>query len=155
MVRNGWLVRRRHPVGRARTELDRVFDETFGDFFPRRWLGAEWANGWVPSLDVRESDEAIVVEAELPGVDAEKVEVSITDDVLVIAGEKKEEREEEREGYRHSERRFGSFRRTVTLPTSVDREKVAADYDNGVLTIRLEKSEEEVTKKIPVTLAKN
>ncbi|UCC82353.1 MAG: Hsp20/alpha crystallin family protein, partial [Gemmatimonadota bacterium] len=86
-------------MGQVRTELDRVFEETFGDFFPRRWLGVQWAKGWVPSLDVSESDDAIMVEAELPGVDPESVEVSITDDVLFISGEKREEREEEREGY--------------------------------------------------------
>jgi HSP20 family protein len=73
----------------------------------------------------------------------------------VISGEKKEEREEKREGHYYTERRFGSFRRAVALPAAVDREKVTASYDTGVLTVRLEKSEEEATKKIPVEVAKN
>ncbi|UCC73593.1 MAG: Hsp20/alpha crystallin family protein [Gemmatimonadota bacterium] len=155
MVNNGWLIRRGNRVG-LRSELDRVFGEMFGDFLPERRVSraGAWSKGWVPSLDVSETEDGITVVAEVPGVDPGEIEVSITGDLLVISGEKKEESEEEREGYFYSERRFGSFRRAVTLPAAVDREKVAAEYDKGLLTIRLEKSEKDATKKIPVEVSK-
>lgn len=150
---NRWLVTRRHPVRRLNGELDRVFNDfLFGGF---RSLPDLRSGDWVPRLDVEESEEAITVMAEIPGVEPENVEVSVVDDVLTVSGEKKSETEERREGVYHSERRFGSFRRSVALPATVDREKISAEYDKGVLTIRLEKAEEASPKRIPVVASKN
>lgn len=146
-MKNGLLVRRVHPAGVVRSELDRVFDDVFGGLVPGlRTSGA----GWVPSLDVRESDDEITVQAEIPGVTAEDFDISVIDDVLSISGEKKEESEEKGDNFYRKERRFGSFRRSIALPAAVDTEKISAEYDRGVLMVRLAKIEKAVPKKIQV-----
>ncbi len=146
-MKNGLLVRRVHPAGVVRSELDRVFDDVFGGFVPRlRTSGA----GWVPSLDVSERDDEITVQVEIAGVNAEDFDVSVIDDVLSISGEKKEESEEKGDNVYRKERRFGSFRRSIALPAAVDTEKISAEYDRGVLTVRLAKVEKAVPKKIQV-----
>ena len=140
-MKNGLLVRRVHPGGVVRSELDRVFDDVFGGLVPGlRTSGA----GWVPSLDVRESDDEITVQAEIPGVSAEDFDISVIDDVLSISGEEKGD------NFYRKERRFGSFRRSIVLPAAVDTEKISAEYDRGVLMVRLAKIEKAVPKKIQV-----
>jgi len=145
-------------IGRFHEEVDRLFER----FFREPFLGESrllpelrsWTTAWSPSLDVKESEDEITVRAELPGVDPKEIDVSLHGDVLIISGDKKEESEERREGYYHTERRFGSFRRSVALPAAVDQEKIAAEYDKGVLTIRLQKSEKAAAKRIPVTVSR-
>jgi len=147
-MKNGLLVRRMHPAGFVRSELDRVFDDVLGGFVPAlRTSGA----GWLPSLDVSESEDGIAVQAEIPGVDAEDFDISVIDDVLSISGEKKDESEEKGDNFYSKERRFGSFRRSIALPAAVDTEKISAEYDQGVLTVRLAKVEKVLPKKIQVT----
>ena len=108
-MKNGLLVRRVHPAGVVRSELDRVFDDVFGGFVPGlRTSGA----GWVPSLDVREGEGEITVRAEIPGVNAEDFDISVIDDVLSISGEKKDESGEKGDNFHCKERRFGLFRRS-------------------------------------------
>ena len=140
------------------SELDRIFHRFFSEPFRgrTRWLAELSADGisWSPSLDVSENEDAITVKAELPGVDPEAIDLEMTDAMLVISGEKKEESEERGEGLYRTERMFGSFRRSVALPAAVDAEKITADYENGVLTVRLEKVEKDVTKRIPITASK-
>ena len=80
------------------------------------------------------------ISAELPGLDAQDVEMSISDDRLVLKGEKRQEQEEKNKNYHHSERTYGSFQRSFELPMSVDRDKIAADFSKGVLTITLPKT---------------
>ena len=148
----------RSAIGRFHSEVDRLFERFFTEpfFGEKDWLTTwrPWSTVWSPTLDVSESEDAITVKAELPGVDPKDIDLSITGDILTITGEKKEEREESRDGYFHTERWFGSFRRSIALPASVDREKVSAEYDKGVLTIRLEKTEAAVAKRIPVVVSK-
>jgi HSP20 family protein len=147
-MKNGLLVRRVHPTRFVRGEFDRVFDDMFGGIVPGlRPSGT----GWVPSLDVRESDDEIRVEAEIPGVSAEDFDISVMDDVLSISGEKKEESEETGDNFHRKERRFGTFRRSIALPAGVDTEKISAEYNRGVLTVRLAKVEKAVPKKIEVS----
>ncbi len=146
-MKNGMLVRRVHPGSFVRSELDRVFDDVFGGFVPG--LSAS-GSGWGPSLDVSESDTAITVKAEIPGVNVDDFDISVVDDVLSISGEKKEESEESGDDFYRRERRFGSFRRSIALPDAVDAEKISAEYDRGVLTVRLAKVEKAVPKKIQV-----
>lgn len=99
--------------------------------------------GWMPAMEIAESKDAIVVTAELPGLSAKDVDVSIDDDVLTISGEKQEEKKEGAEDSQFYllERRYGTFRRSFTLSNAVDADKIVADFDNGVLKVTLPKSE--------------
>ena len=98
--------------------------------------------GWVPAVEVTDSEDEIVLTAETPGLSREDVKIDLEGDVLRIHGEKREETEREEEGkYRISERRYGAFSRTFTLPASVDPQDVTAEMKDGVLTVRLPKTE--------------
>lgn len=138
------------PLATLRTEFDRLFDSVVRD--P---LGAlDWAlpggRGWVPAVDVAENDVEFTVRAEIPGVDPNELEVNITGNQLVLAGEKKESSEKKGKDFYQSESRYGSFRRSIPLPQSVDPEKVEAEYAQGVLTIHLKKIQESTPKKVEV-----
>ena len=127
-----------------RGELDRLFDSFFHEATP-------WSErGWGPPLDVEETDKEIHVRAEIPGVNAEELDISISGGALVISGEKKESEEKREKGYVYQERRYGSFRREVALPTAVDETNVQADYKDGVLSVTLKKAEEALPRKIKV-----
>ncbi|HYC15345.1 MAG TPA: Hsp20/alpha crystallin family protein [Stellaceae bacterium] len=106
----------------------------------------------VPAVDVVEKDDAFVVSAELPGLDEKNLEVEVSGDVLTIKGEKREEKEEKGKNTYLSERRYGSFQRSFGLPDSVERGKIAARFEKGVLKVTLPKTSEAVTqqKKIPI-----
>ncbi len=146
-----------NPLARFHTEIDRLFDRFFSEpFSGTRWMpeGSLWATTFSPSLDLSETENEITVRAEVPGVDPKELDISVSGDVLTISGEKREQTEERAEGYYHSERRFGSFRRSVALPASVNRDKIAAEYDRGVLTVKLPKSEKAAGRRIPVSVAK-
>ena len=133
-----------------RSEMDRVFDRFGGGFgFPslRRMLDIEPARrsdgGFhfaAPPIELSEDDKAYKISAELPGLDAKDVDVSVAGDTLVLAGEKHQQKEKKDENYHISERSYGSFRRAFELPTSVERGKIAADLSKGVLTITLPKT---------------
>ena len=114
--------------------------------------------GWMPPMEIVEKEDTLVVTAELPGMAAKDVDVSIDDDVLTIAGEKKEEKKEEdpKAKYHMWERRYGSFRRSFTLPQTVDGGKIAAKFTDGVLTVTLPKTTKAkaLGRKIPVTNGK-
>ncbi len=138
------------PLAALRNEMDRLFEG-----FTREPLGGiEWpflASGrWTPAVDVSEDDKTLTIRAEVPGIDPEDLEVTVSGDQLVLAGEKKESVEKSEKDFYQSERRFGSFRRTVPLPEAVDPDKVQAEYANGVLTIYLYKSEATAAKRIEV-----
>jgi HSP20 family protein len=106
---------------------------------------------WAPALDVSEKGDVITVRADMPGVDPEKIDVTVQDDVLTLRGTKEEAVEEEGETFVRSERRFGSFMRQVTLPAPVDESKVNATYKDGVLRIELRRSKSAQPRRIPVT----
>lgn len=123
-------------------EMDRVFGDVFADLgtAPRRrgapGFGFPQAQ-WAPPIEVLERDDRLVVRAELPGLNKDDVKVEVTNDLLTIAGERREEREETGEGYRHSERRYGRFSRTVPLPEGVSPEDVRCTFQNGVLEVTM------------------
>ncbi len=102
-----------------------------------------------------EDEKAYKISAELPGIDAKDIDVSVSGDTLVLKGEKRQEKEEKDKNYHFSERAYGSFQRSFQLPPSVDRDKVAADFSKGVLTITLPKTAEaqKPQKKIEVKSA--
>ena len=131
-----------------RSEMDRLFDRFGGGFgFPslRRMLDVEapWRSSFnfsMPAIDMSEDEKAYKISAELPGMDPKDIDVSVTGDMLVLKGEKRQEKEEKDKNYHFSERAYGSFQRAFELPASVDRGKLAADFSKGVLTITLPKT---------------
>ena len=131
-----------------RSEMDRLFDR-FGFPSLRRvfdiepaWRSASSFSFSVPAIDMSEDEKAYKISAELPGIDAKDIDVSVSGDMLVLKGEKRQEKEEKDKNYHFSERAYGSFQRSFQLPSSVDRDKVAADFSKGVLTITLPKTAE-------------
>jgi len=137
-------------------ELERRFEDIFG----RSLLPALWRRlptierGWIPSIDVFEKEDKFVVKAELPGMKAEDFDVSVVGDTLTIKGERKAESEVKEEDYYCCERSYGSFSRSITLPSTVDAKKVEATYEDGVLEVTLPKAVEVKPKKISVTAKK-
>jgi HSP20 family protein len=131
-----------------RSEMDRLFDRFAGSFgFPllRRMFDIEPAGRTsftfsAPAMDMSEDDKAYKISAELPGLDAKDVDVTISGTTLLLKGEKRQEKEEKEQNYYLSERIYGSFQRAFELPASVDRDKIAADFSKGVLTITLPKT---------------
>lgn len=108
---------------------------------------------WIPPVSVEERSDEILLTAELPGMTEDAVEITLENNVLTISGEKRESREEEGENggkYHLVERSFGSFRRSFTLPRTVRGEGITADFDNGLLTVRLPKADEALSRKIEV-----
>ena len=139
------------PAGGFRSEMDRLFDAFFGESLPA-WNQRGWPSLELqPPMDVEETDKEVLVRAEIPGVKPEDFELAIHDNRLVISGEKKESEERKDGGYVYQERRYGSFRREVALPSAVDAENVKAEYKDGVLHVALQKSQEALPKKIKVT----
>jgi len=130
-----------------RDQMDRLLS-------PFSWGGALEKEFWMPALDVSETDEEILVKADLPGVDEKDLSVSLSGTNLLIKGEKKEEKEEKGKHLHRIERTFGSFQRTVALPVAVDASKIKAEYNKGVLEIHLPKKPEVKPQQIPVTAAK-
>lgn len=129
-----------------RNEMDRLFDGSFGPVFRAPGSFSRWA----PALDLYQDKDQFTVVAELPGLKKEDIELSLHDGVLTISGERKQEKKTE-EGYRN-ERFFGRFQRSVTLPASVDGDKVKATYQDGVLKVVLPKAEEAKPKQIEVSV---
>jgi HSP20 family protein len=133
-----------------RSEMDRLFESFFGDAFD--WGGrVRGVFGQVSMpLDVEENDKEVVVRAEIAGVKPEDLEISIVGNSLVVAGQKKEETSRNQGGTYYQERRYGSFHREVPLPAAVEADNVHADYKDGVLAVRLHKSQQSLPKKIKV-----
>ena len=129
-----------------RNWMDRMMSDSFFNA-PALW---ERNGEQSLALDVAEDGENFVVKASLPGMQPEDIDVSITNNVLTIKGEMKEDQEIKQEDYHLRERRFGSFMRSVTLPTPVEADKVGATYENGVLTLHIPKSEAVKPKRIAV-----
>ena len=137
------------PFSAMRSEMDRVFD----NFLGRRWLdspnilgGNLRADVASPTVDVRESPTEIVIEAELPGLTDNDIDVSLKDGVLMIKGEKKSEREEKKDDYHVTERSYGRFQRAFRVPNTIDEDKIEAKLDKGVLHLTLPKLPEAVKK---------
>lgn len=127
-------------------------EDFFSDMFERLFEpGRFLARGeWVPALDICERDDALVVRAELPGMQAEDVEVSVQGNTLTISGEKKEEFEDKGKTTYRSERRYGAFRREVLLSADINADKIEATCRDGVLTVTLPKSAAAKSRKIEV-----
>ncbi len=131
-----------------RKEMDNLFKRFFGE----SPLAEVFAEQWLPAMDVSETEDMVLVKAELPGLEVSDIEVSMLGDRLMIKGEKKKEAERTGEHYHSSERYYGAFQRSFQLPATVKIDQVEAKFDKGILTITLPKTEEAKTKevKIPV-----
>lgn len=130
------------PFAALRAEMDQLFDNfTFGRFPSLSRVYTPGGNGssMMPSVDVHENDKQIVIEAELPGIEEKDVNVTVHDGVLTVKGEKKFEKDEDKEDYHTMERRYGSFLRTMRLPESADEDNISANIDKGVLTVTVAK----------------
>lgn len=132
--------------------FNRLFNQTLSQVFGEedRKLGT-----WAPAVDVFETDQNLVVKAELPGIDPKDVEIRVESNTLFLKGQRKFEIEVKEENYHRIERSYGSFTRTFALPGSIDAEKVSADYKSGVLTLTLPKREEAKPKTIKINVSNN
>ncbi len=130
-------------------KIDRIFEETLRGREPATFSGS-----WVPAVDIYETDDAIVLEAELPGMDEKDIEVRVEDNVLTIKGERKFEKEAKEENYYRMERYYGAFQRSFTLPSNVDVDKIKAEYKKGILKVTMPKKEETKPKQIKIEVEK-
>ena len=125
-----------------------MFDRFFEDGSLRTFSGEE--KSWIPAFDISENDKEYAVVAELPGIDEKDLEVTLSDGILSVKGEKKQEKEEKDEMYHRVERCYGSFQRSFRIPGNVEDDKVDAIYKDGVLKLTIPKSEEKKAKKIEI-----
>jgi len=132
-----------------RREMDRLWERFYREVFPSEPREREWA----PSVDLCETKDHFLVKVDLPGMEAKDIDISLSGDVLSIRGQKREERKEEGESYHITERRYGSFSRSLELPAGVESENIAAEYKNGVLRLTLPKTPEAKEKEIKITVA--
>lgn len=142
--------RRKQEVPRLKDDIDELFDRfmrSFSSSLPELF-GAE-GEIW-PSVDVLEDKKNIIVKAEIPGMDPSDFDISISDNILTIKGEKKQEKEEKDKNFYMMERQYGTFTRSITLPVEVNEEKVDASYKDGVLKIVIPKKKEGKESKIKV-----
>lgn len=107
---------------------------------------------WGPRVDIHETDNAFIVEAELPGLTKDDIKLSVHESTLTLEGEKRMEEEKKGRNWHRQERAYGKFQRVFTLPSAVDADKITATFKNGVLTIELPKSEAAKPKEIPITI---
>ena len=135
-------------LDRLRREMDRIFDR-LSDWRPSFLRGDE--GQWLPVIDLSETAKEVIVRAELPGMELDDIDVSLSGNTLKIQGERKQETEEEGENFHKVERSYGAFLRTIQLPSEVDPDKVKATYKKGVLTIRMPKTKAETMKKIQIS----
>lgn len=130
-----------------------TLNERLGSFLGRNWDAPLSTTAWNPSVDIFETDNEVVFKAELPGMNANDIEVKLENNVLMIKGERKFEKETKEENYHRIEREYGSFSRSFALPTAVNGEKVTAEYKDGVLKVTLPKKEEIKPKPIKIEAA--
>lgn len=142
-------------MDRMTEEMDRVFDRVFRDFgVPRRLWGLRNLGGlsapegtWTPRVETFQKGDRFIVRADLPGLKRDDVHVEVTDEAITIRGERREEREEEREGFYHSEREYGQFYRTIPLPEGVISDSAQATFRNGVLEVSMPSAPLEATRR--------
>jgi HSP20 family protein len=128
------------------SDVSRVFDAFFG---------TKSGNGvatrrWVPAMDLVADDEHLVLRADLPGLSEEDVNVEVKDGVLTVSGERRAEEKTEEKGYHRIERSYGSFSRSLSIPEGIDPEQVSAEFDNGVLEVRIPKPEERKPHRVQI-----
>ena len=139
-----------NSFGELQTDLEHMVQRLFGDQVASR---PKSPTGWVPRSDVSESEAGYEVELELPGLTTDDISVEIKEDVLEVSGESKRADLVEGEKSLRRERAFGKFRRTFEFPVSVDADKISAEFKNGILNLRIPKSEKVLPRKIEINVA--
>jgi HSP20 family protein len=124
-----------------------------GKFLPRDWDAPMSTTAWNPSVDIFENDNEIVVKAELPGMNVKDIDVKLENNVIMLKGERRFEKEAKEENYHRIEREYGTFSRAFSLPVAVNPDKVTAEYKNGVLKVVLPKKVEVKPKAITIEAA--
>jgi HSP20 family protein len=137
-------------------EMERRFDDMLSwPLLPAVWRRIPTMEmGWAPAIDVFEKEDKFVVKAELPGMKEEDIAISVVGDTLIIKGERKAESEVEEDDYYYCERSYGSFSRSIAIPSNVDAQKIEANYEDGVLEVSLPKTSKVKPKKISVSAKK-
>ena len=145
------LVQMRNRGGLAPWNALNELESQFNNFFApvHRAVGENGDAYWTPSADLHETDNAFVVELDIPGVKKEDIRIELVDNVATIKGERK--REAKKDGYRHAERSYGKFERTIEIPGGFDGAGVEAKFENGVLRVTLPKKEEATSRLVEVT----
>ena len=134
-----------HGLDSLRQEMDRLFDRFWGGGMPTLEI-----DGWFPAADVLETDDALTLKFDVPGMEVKDLHVTVRDNALTIRGEKRTEYEKKDERRYRAERNFGAFSRTIPLPVPVDATNVKAQVKNGVLTVTLPKLEKAKDLEVPV-----
>jgi HSP20 family protein len=146
-LRNLELMEPLREMENLQHEMNRLFD---------RWMhtgnGGTKDFGFIPSVEMKETDEAVQLKLEIPGLEAKDLNVEVTDDAVSIKGERKSESKTEEKGMIRSEFHYGSFARVIPLPVHVQNDKVTAEYKNGILDLTLPKLEEEKRKTVKINL---
>jgi HSP20 family protein len=135
-------------LGSLQNEMNRLFNTVFDAPGPGNG-GA--MRRWMPAMDLVETDEHFVLRADLPGMGEDDIKIELEDGTLTVSGERKAEHESKSEGYYRVERAFGGFSRSLTLPKGIDPEGVSANFDRGVLEVRIPKPEERKPRRIEVS----
>jgi HSP20 family protein len=130
--------------------LNSVLDEAFNSWPFQSEQNGTLTSAWLPACDVFEDKDAVKIVAEVPGVQPEDVKISLENNVLTVRGEKKQQAEESTERVHRYERTYGTFERSFALPSSVDPERIVADYAHGILTVTIPKAERARPREIPV-----
>jgi len=130
------------------SRMSRLFEEQYGG----REDALMSSGAFVPPVDIYEDQHGIQLKLEVPGIEEKDLNINVENNVLTVSGERKFEQEQKEENFHRIERRYGSFTRSFTLPNAVDTEKITADYNSGVLSIRLVKREEAKPKQIKVNI---
>src|SRR5712691_3029171 len=131
--------------------MNRLFRESYNPEGPEEALTT---TSFAPPVDIYEDEHNITLKVEVPGIDEKDIDVRIENNTLIVHGERKIEKEEKEENFRRVERQYGSFTRSFTLPTTVDTGQVSANYDNGVLKIKLAKKAEAKPKQMKVNVGR-
>jgi HSP20 family protein len=141
----------RWEPAREMMTLREAMDHLFNDAFtrPLSFNGGNWS---VPAVDMYQTDNDVVIKAALPGIKAEEVQINVTGEMLIIKGEIRQDEEKggKEKAYHLREQRWGTFERSIGLPTEVDADKAKADFENGVLTVTLPKTEKVKPKSITI-----
>ena|SRR5436190_4160220 len=133
-------------IDSLQSEFNRLFDSFLGD----GGSADARARRWVPAMDLVETDDHLVLKADLPGISKDDVNIEVKDSVLTVAGERKAEHDERADGYYRIERAFGGFSRSLTLPPGIDGSAISADFTDGVLEVRIPKPEERKPQRVRI-----
>lgn len=134
------------------SEMNRLFNTFFEPSAGGNGGGAPLRR-WSPAMDLVETDDHFVLRADLPGVSEDDVKIELEDNVLTLSGERKAAHQESKEGYYRVERAYGSFSRTLTLPEGVNADSISANFDRGVLEVRIPKPEQRKPRKVEISVS--